>query len=67
MKDEDLKLNSIKRKIPILQKAESLGSNNDLEDDEVHELKVLIAGEKIIDKEKFVAGSVINKFHIYLF
>ncbi len=59
MKDDEFKLNSIKRKIPpVLQKNDSIGSSNDIEDYEVHELRVLIPGEKIIDKEKMNAGTV---------
>ena len=68
MKEEEFKLNSIKRKIPRIQQT-SLGSSSDLlaptnelidDDDEIHELKKLIVGEKIIDKEKLTAGTVMR-------
>ena len=60
MKEEEIKLNSIKRKIPLIgHQVDTLGSGSiDIEDEEVHELKKLIVGEKIIDKEKLNAGNI---------
>lgn len=58
--EEMNKLNSMKRKIPMMQKCDSLGSGSiDIEDNEEHELKELIVCEKnIIDKEKFYQGTI---------
>lgn len=61
MKEDEFKLNSIKRKIPMMTKVDSLDSGSlDIEDDieDGHELKTLIIGERIIDKETGFTGNI---------